>query len=129
MPPSTSMERRSQQRVGPGRRDAHLVTPQPRGPKAGGPVAAFAAQRTFRSLPMHAISSPVDAHKMALPSAGGQVERVRPLAALRNALRQSPITWLLGLPGAGKTSLAACWAAQAQAEGATVWWYRLDEDD
>ena len=55
--------------------------------------------------------------------------RVRQIEALTAQLQRTPMVWLLGLPGSGKTSTAAQWARQAQAEGQRCVWYRLDEDD
>ena len=40
-----------------------------------------------------------------------------------------PVQWLVGLPGAGKTSAAAQWVQASQARGERCIWYRLDEDD
>jgi hypothetical protein len=37
--------------------------------------------------------------------------------------------WVVGLPGAGKTSAAAQWVHNAEARGERCIWYRLDEDD
>ncbi|MDY0745906.1 hypothetical protein SNE35_15400 [Paucibacter sp. R3-3] len=68
-------------------------------------------------------------YKLAVPSIEGQVERARPLQGLEAQLRRSPLVWLMGLPGSGKTSLAAQWVHRAQAAGRRCVWYRLDEDD
>ena len=55
--------------------------------------------------------------------------RPRQVAALDAGLAQAPMVWLLGLPGAGKTSTAAQWVQAALARGERCLWYRLDEDD
>ena len=69
-------------------------------------------------------------YKLALPRVEGQVLRTRQVEALTGALGHSPLVWLLGLPGAGKTSTAAQWVhASRSGEGQRCIWYRLDEDD
>ncbi|MEO6278663.1 AAA family ATPase [Roseateles sp.] len=66
-------------------------------------------------------------YKLVPPRPEGQVLRHRQVQALDERLRSHPLVWLLGLPGAGKTSVAAQWLAQAGARRCV--WYRLDEDD
>ncbi|MFO1227549.1 AAA family ATPase [Roseateles sp.] len=68
-------------------------------------------------------------YKLALPSVEDAWRRDRSLQALSGALSHQPLVWMLGLPGAGKTTLAAQWVRQAQGAGRTCIWYRLDEDD
>lgn len=68
-------------------------------------------------------------YKLALPSVEAAWRRDRSLQALSGALSHQPLVWMLGLPGAGKTTLAAQWVRQAQGAGRTCIWYRLDEDD
>lgn len=67
--------------------------------------------------------------KLAIPRADGQVLRSKQVQALSQGLASSALVWLMGLPGAGKTGLAAQWVAQAQVHGTRCIWYRLDEDD
>ena len=55
--------------------------------------------------------------------------RSRQVEALDWQLRRSPFVWLMGLPGSGKSSMAAQWARRAAARGERCVWYRLDEDD
>jgi hypothetical protein len=54
------------------------------------------------------------------------VERSRLLGRLADAVDKSPITWVSGLPGAGKTSLVARWVETCEIP---TFWYRLDEND
>jgi len=68
-------------------------------------------------------------YKLAVPRIDGHVLRQRLLTQLQAAIAASAITWLTGLPGAGKSSLAARWAGDARAAGSRVLWYRLDEED
>lgn len=72
---------------------------------------------------------PAQNFKLALPSVAGQVTRLRLIEALRLRMRDTPLVWMVGLPGAGKTSLAAQTLHHAKAEGEQPVWYRLDEDD
>lgn len=69
------------------------------------------------------------AHKIAFPVTEGQIQRLRCIDGLRRSLRQAPLVWMVGLPGAGKTSLAAQALRQAEQAGEPALWYRLDEDD
>ena len=65
-------------------------------------------------------------YKLALPRTEGQVSRSRQVDELAAQLRRSPVLWLLGLPGAGKTSTAAQWAARATAQGERcIWWQAI----
>ena len=66
-------------------------------------------------------------YKLVPPRTEGQVLRHRQVQALDERLRRHELVWLLGLPGAGKTSVAAQWLAGAEARRCV--WYRLDEDD
>ena len=66
-------------------------------------------------------------YKLVPPRTEGQVLRHRQVGALDERLQRHELVWLLGLPGAGKTSVAAQWLARA--EGRRSVWYRLDEDD
>ncbi len=68
-------------------------------------------------------------HKLAAPGISGQVPRPKQVAALSAALGGAPLVWLLGLPGAGKTSIAAQWSHDAVSLEERCIWYRLDEDD
>ena len=77
----------------------------------------------------HPLMAVTQTYKLALPRTEGQVSRSRQVDELAAHLQRSPVLWLLGLPGAGKTSTAAQWAARATAQGERCIWYRLDEDD
>ena len=57
-------------------------------------------------------------YKLALPSVECAWRRDRSLQALSGALSHQPLVWMLGLPGASKTTLAAQWVRQAQGAGA-----------
>jgi len=73
--------------------------------------------------------SPLLSYKLSLPRTEGQVLRERLLTGLDEALHERPLLWLLGLPGAGKSSLAAQWLRRRADAGERCVWYRLDEDD
>ncbi len=68
-------------------------------------------------------------YKLSVPIAADQVPRPRQVQALDQALAAAPIVWVLGLPGAGKTSTVAQWVQAAAARGERCLWWRLDEDD
>jgi hypothetical protein len=68
-------------------------------------------------------------YKLAAPGITGQVPRPKQLVALSAALAGAPLVWMVGLPGAGKTSTAAQWAHDALTLDEHCIWYRLDEDD
>lgn len=68
-------------------------------------------------------------YKLTVPEVDRQVPRARQVAALGQRLLQASILWLVGLPGAGKTSTAAQWVQAARANGERIAWWRLDEDD
>jgi ATP/maltotriose-dependent transcriptional regulator MalT len=68
-------------------------------------------------------------YKLSIPTAADQVPRQRQVLALDAALAAAPLVWVLGLPGAGKTSTVAQWVQAALARGERCLWYRLDEDD
>jgi LuxR family maltose regulon positive regulatory protein len=72
---------------------------------------------------------PAPSYKLARPGATGQVPRSRQITALTAGMQAAPLVWMVGLPGAGKTSTAAQWMDAAQASGERCIWYRLDEDD
>lgn len=71
--------------------------------------------------------SPASSFKSVVPVVEGHLPRQRQLDALAQRLRRYPVVWLTGLPGAGKSSLAAHWLAQQRGQRGI--WYRLDEDD
>lgn len=68
-------------------------------------------------------------YKLALPTVDAALPRPATLQRLDAALSLRPLVWMVGLPGAGKTTLAAQWVRQALAGGRHCVWYRLDEDD
>jgi hypothetical protein len=63
-------------------------------------------------------------YKRAVPRVADHVLRPKLLEQLADATAKAPITWLTGLPGAGKTSLVARFVVDRP-----VVWYRLDESD
>ncbi len=66
------------------------------------------------------------AYKVAVPQVGEHVRRTRLLARVDEAIRRAPVTWVVGLPGSGKTSAVARWVREAKTP---CCWYRLDETD
>ena len=66
---------------------------------------------------------PTPIAKIARPSLPGVVARPRLFAALRAA---SPVAWVTGAPGAGKTSLAASFCDLSNTRAL---WYRVDAGD
>lgn len=66
------------------------------------------------------------AYKRAIPRVDDHVLRPGLLERLSREARRSPLVWVVGLPGAGKTSLVARWVT---AQEATTFWYRLDASD
>ena len=68
-------------------------------------------------------------YKVSIPTTLDQVQRPLQVQALDRHLASAPLVWVLGLPGAGKTSAAAQWVHAALARGERCLWYRLDEDD
>ncbi|PZP33935.1 MAG: hypothetical protein DI603_07610 [Roseateles depolymerans] len=75
------------------------------------------------------MEAPPTPYKLTVPEAERQLPRTRQVNALAHLLQRTPVVWLLGLPGAGKTSTAAQWAQAARAQGERIAWWRLDEDD
>ena len=65
-------------------------------------------------------------YKRAIPRTRDHVRRVALLAQIAEHHRRSAITWVVGLPGAGKTSVVARWVEESKG---TTLWYRLDERD
>ena len=61
--------------------------------------------------------------KTTRPSAAGVLPRKRLFELLK---KESPVTWVTGPPGCGKTTLAASWLDHA---GVRSVWYQLDEGD
>ncbi|NOU31045.1 MAG: hypothetical protein HOO96_24365 [Polyangiaceae bacterium] len=61
-----------------------------------------------------------------MPTVVDHVRRAALQDALEASRRRYPITWVVGLPGAGKTSLVARWVSEAA--GPCVW-YRLEAED
>lgn len=66
------------------------------------------------------------AYKLNIPRVDAHLRRDHLIRQLEGALRTHPITWIVGLPGAGKTSLVARWV---QESALPCLWYRLDERD
>ncbi len=63
--------------------------------------------------------------KITPPKLSAVYHRER-LFKLLDEARRRPVVWICGLPGAGKTTLAASYL---QARALCTLWYRLDEDD
>ena len=63
-------------------------------------------------------------YKLTVPRVGEHVRRGDLLRRLDEAQRHTALTWVVGLPASGKTSLVARWI-----EDRTAIWYRLDEND
>ena len=61
--------------------------------------------------------------KTTRPSAAGVLPRKRLFELLK---KETPVTWITGPPGCGKTTLAASWLDHA---GLRSVWYQLDEGD
>ena len=66
------------------------------------------------------------AYKLAVPRVDEHVRREALLARISASWRRAAITWVVGLPGSGKTSAIARWVSDAPGP---CWWYRLDESD
>lgn len=69
---------------------------------------------------------PLISYKLAAPRAEEHLRRETLLRGLAESVKRHPLTWIVGLPGAGKTSLVARWVHESSPP--TVW-YRLDEND
>jgi LuxR family maltose regulon positive regulatory protein len=65
-------------------------------------------------------------YKLSRPTIRNHVRRTALLKDLDRAQKDTPITWVMGLPGSGKTSIVARWV---QESGRDCIWYRLDESD
>lgn len=65
-------------------------------------------------------------YKRAIPRVVDHIRRSSLLSELADATAKAPITWVSGLPGAGKTSLVARWVETSEVP---VVWYRLDTHD
>jgi LuxR family maltose regulon positive regulatory protein len=61
-----------------------------------------------------------------IPRTRDHVRREALLAEIGERHRRSPITWVVGLPGAGKTSVVARFVEELDRN---ILWYRLDERD
>src|SRR5438309_314953 len=68
---------------------------------------------------------PLRLAKLSAPRASDWLARSRLHRDLHDATRAG-VVWLVGGPGAGKTTLAACWAAE---RGPRTLWYRADAGD
>ena len=65
-------------------------------------------------------------YKLSRPTIREHVRRDVLLKELGRALNSTALTWVMGLPGSGKTSAVARWV---QESGRDCIWYRLDESD
>ncbi|MHB8416618.1 MAG: hypothetical protein ACYDCL_00980 [Myxococcales bacterium] len=65
-------------------------------------------------------------YKLALPGVALHVRRVDLQRRLGEARARAPLTWVMGLPGSGKTSAVAAWVRESAIPHV---WYRLDETD
>lgn len=72
------------------------------------------------------MSQHIPNYKLAVPQVPNQLRRDALLGSLGLAHQSHAITWIVGLPGAGKTSLVARWVQESQTPCV---WYRLDETD
>ena len=63
-------------------------------------------------------------YKLTVPRVGEHIRRGDLLRRLDDAQKQAALTWVVGLPASGKTSLVARWV-----EDRPTIWYRLDEND
>lgn len=68
----------------------------------------------------------VTSYKLTVPRVHQHVRRGSLLETLAAIHVRFPLTWMVGLPGAGKTSLAARWTEES---GRASIWYRLEESD
>lgn len=65
-------------------------------------------------------------YKTVIPRTRDHVRRAALLAEIGESHRRRPITWVVGLPGAGKTSVVARFVEELDC---SALWYRLDERD
>lgn len=65
-------------------------------------------------------------YKTSVPTVVDHVRRAALQETLSAARRRCPVTWVVGLPGAGKTSLVARWVSEAPGP---CFWYRLEAED
>lgn len=77
-------------------------------------------------MPLAARASAVPSYKVGLPHVTDDVRRAGLLAQLSDGHRRAKVVWVVGLPGAGKTSLVARWIAESNVRAMG---YRLDADD
>ena len=63
--------------------------------------------------------------KLSRPRMSGVIDRAR-LFALLDTRRESPLLWVQGPPGAGKTTLVTTYLAHARSGSL---WYRVDDGD
>jgi hypothetical protein len=71
-------------------------------------------------------ASAFPAYKVALPGIALHVRRANLQRRLTEAHTRAPVTWVMGLPGSGKTSAVAAWVRES---GSLCFWYRLDDSD
>jgi len=72
------------------------------------------------------VPASASSYKLQAPRVARHLRRGAQLRDLGEAVQAHPLTWVMGLPGAGKTSLVACWLAESATPAI---WYRLDESD
>lgn len=65
-------------------------------------------------------------YKLGAPRVTDHVRRGQLLERIAQSHRSAPLTWVVGLPGAGKTSAVARFAGEL---AHPLVWYRLDRDD
>lgn len=71
-------------------------------------------------------------YKLTVPRVVDHLRRDGLLKRLGACHRETSLTWVVGLPGAGKTSLVAAWVGQRDpgaAAPARCFWYRLESSD
>ncbi|HUB08400.1 MAG TPA: hypothetical protein VMB50_15440 [Myxococcales bacterium] len=83
---------------------------------------------SVRALPRspHGPAPEFASYKLALPGVDLHVRRVDLQRRLDEARARAPLTWVMGLPGSGKTSAVAAWVRESAVPHV---WYRLDETD
>lgn len=77
-------------------------------------------------MPSTARAPTARSYKVGLPRVTDHVRRGALLAQLAESHRRAKVTWVVGLPGSGKTSLVGRWIEEASVRAMV---YRLDADD
>ena len=65
-------------------------------------------------------------YKLIIPRVDDHFRRSDLMRALASSHARHPLTWVMGLPGSGKTSLVSRWA---QESGTPCIWYHLEDSD